>query len=80
MTRERFAWLVCSVLLVMLAFQLPGSIAQRDDDYTWVRTLVEVHRQIYNNYVEPVDDADLKEKAVEGMLTDLDPYTNYIPP
>jgi carboxyl-terminal processing protease len=68
------------VLLAVLAFQLPGSIAQRDDDYAWVRTLVQVHRQVVNNYVEPVDDAKLKERSVEGMLSELDPYTNYIPP
>jgi carboxyl-terminal processing protease len=80
MSRERVGWLVSIALLVVLAFQLPGTLAQRDDDYTWIRTLTEVHRQIYNNYVEPVNDANLKEKAIEGMLTDLDPYTNYIAP
>jgi carboxyl-terminal processing protease len=55
-------------------------MAQRDDDYAWVRTLVEVHRQVVNNYVEPVDDTQLKEKAIEGMLSDLDPFTDYFPP
>src|ERR1700722_11336174 len=82
MKRERFAWLVSVVLLAVLAFQLPGTLAQRDDDYAWVRTLVEVHRQIVNNYVEPVDDNKLKVNAIEGMLkpADLDPYTIYIPP
>jgi carboxyl-terminal processing protease len=80
MNRERLAWIVSVALLVILAFQLPGSMAQRDDDYDWVRTLVEVHRQVLNNYVEPVDDTQLRDKAVQGMLSELDPFTNYIPP
>jgi carboxyl-terminal processing protease len=80
MNRERAAWLISIVLLCILTFQLPGSIAQRDDDYAWVRTLVQVHRLVANNWVESVDDVKLKEKAVEGMLSDLDPYTIYIPP
>jgi hypothetical protein len=46
MNRERMAWLVSIALLAMLAFQLPGSLAQRDDDYAFVRTLVEIHRQV----------------------------------
>jgi carboxyl-terminal processing protease len=80
MNRERAAWLISVVLLAILAFQLPGSWAQRSDDYDWVRTLVEVHRQVLDNYVEPVNDQDLKEKAIEGMLGDLDPFSNYFPP
>jgi carboxyl-terminal processing protease len=79
MTRERAAWLISVVLLAVLAFQLPGSVAQRDDDYAWVRTLVEVHRQVVANYVEPVDDDKLKEHAIDGMLSELDPYTVYVP-
>jgi carboxyl-terminal processing protease len=80
MNRERAAWLISVILLAILAFQLPGSLAQRNDDYDWVRTLVEVHRQVVDNYVEPVNDDDLKEKSIEGMLGVLDPFTDYIPP
>ena len=42
MSRERVAWLVSVVLLAVLAFQLPGTFAQRDDEYAWVRTIVEI--------------------------------------
>jgi carboxyl-terminal processing protease len=81
MNRERLAWLVSVVLLAILAFQLPGSLAQRDDDFAWVRTLEEVHRQILQNYVDPVDDSSLKQHAIDGMLGTLDdPFTDYIPP
>jgi carboxyl-terminal processing protease len=81
MNRERLAWLISIILLAMLAFQLPGTLGQRDDEYAWVRTIVEIHREILDNYVDPVDDALLKQKAIDGMLGALDdPYTVYIPP
>ncbi|MGD0388538.1 MAG: S41 family peptidase [Tepidisphaeraceae bacterium] len=81
MNRERLAWLISILLLALLAFQLPGTLAQRDDEYSWVRTVVEIHRQILESYVDPVDDSLLKDKAIEGMLGALDdPYTVYVPP
>ncbi|HTW93853.1 MAG TPA: S41 family peptidase [Tepidisphaeraceae bacterium] len=80
MKRERIAWMLSFVLLCILAFNLPGSWGQRDDDYSFVRTLVDIHRQIDTNYVEPVNDSDLRLKAINGMMSDLDPFSIYIPP
>lgn len=80
MNRERLAWTVSVILLAMLAFQLPGSFAQRDDDYAFVRTLVDIHRHVAGNYVDPVDESKLRASAIEGMLTELDPFTTYVPP
>jgi carboxyl-terminal processing protease len=80
MNRERLAWTMSVVLLAVLAFQLPGSLAQRDDDYSFVRTLVDIHRQVASSYVEPVEEPKLREGAIEGMLGQLDPFTMYVPP
>jgi carboxyl-terminal processing protease len=81
MSRERFAWLISVVLLAILAFSLPGTLGQREDDFAWMRPIMEIHREILDNYVDPVDDATLKQKAIEGMLGALDdPYTIYVPP
>jgi carboxyl-terminal processing protease len=81
MSRERFAWLVSVLLLAILAFHLPGTLGQRDDEYAWVRTVVEIHREILDNYVDAVDDSALKKGAIDGMLGALeDPYTVYVPP
>src|SRR5213076_2843162 len=52
----------------------------RDDDYTFVRTLVDIHRQVSTNYVEPVDEDKLREAAIDGMLSPLDPFSIYVPP
>lgn len=80
MNRERLAWTISVALIAMLAFQLPGSLAQRDDDYSFVRTLVDIHRQVTANYVDVVDETRLREAAIEGMLGQLDPFTMYVPP
>src|SRR4051812_25007140 len=80
MHRERFAWSVSVVLVTLLAFQIPGSFAQRDDDYAFVRTLVDIHRQVASNYVDKVDEEKLRQGAIAGMLEQLDPYSVYVPP
>src|SRR5688500_9402505 len=80
MHREKLAWVVSVVLVAVLAFQLPGSMATRDDDYAWVGTLVEVHRRVVDNYVEPVNEDELRKGAINGLLGELDQYTLYVPP
>ncbi|HZN69777.1 MAG TPA: S41 family peptidase [Tepidisphaeraceae bacterium] len=80
MNRERFAWITSVVLVALLAFQLPGTLAHRDDDYAFVGTLMTVHRHLVDNYAEPVDEEKLRKGAIDGMLGQLDPYTVYVPP
>ncbi len=79
MNRERFAWLFCGVVLCFLALQVPGTFAQRDDDMRFVRTLVDIYRQVGVNYVEGVEEVKLQQAAINGMLSSLDPHTMYIP-
>src|SRR5438045_1519335 len=79
MKREKFGWIVSAVLVALLAFQIPGSLAQRDDDYSFVRTLVDIHRQVSMNYVDPVDEDHLRQGAIDGMLGELDPFSVYVP-
>jgi carboxyl-terminal processing protease len=40
--------------------------------------LVAVYQLIKANYVEPVDDNKLLKGAIDGMLTSLDPHSNYL--
>ncbi len=80
MNREKIAWMVSIVLIALLAFQIPRTLARRDDDYTFVRTLIDIHRQVSTNYVEPVDEQELQQGAIDGMLGKLDPYSVYVPP
>jgi len=80
MKREKMAWMVSIALVAILALQLPGTLAQRDDDYSFVRTLIDIHRQVASNYVDSVDESKLREGAIDGMLGQLDPFTVYVPP
>ena len=78
MNRERTAWVVSFLLLAVTAFRNPTS-AQRDSDYQFVRTLVDINRQVSANYVERVDEGKLEKAAIDGMLNQLDPFTVYVP-
>src|ERR1700759_2327279 len=80
MNREKLAWSVTVLLIALLAFQIPHGMAQRDNDYSFVRTLVDIHRQVTNNYVEQPDESKMENGAITGMLGQLDPFTVYVPP
>jgi carboxyl-terminal processing protease len=43
-----------------------------------LRTFVEVFDRVQRFYVEPVNDRELIEKAIEGMVSSLDPHSNYL--
>lgn len=80
MKRERIVWTVSVLLMSILALNLSYSFAARDDEYAFVRRLIDIQRQVLNNYVDPVQEPDLQQAAIDGMLDKLDPYTVYIPP
>jgi len=43
-----------------------------------LRRLTEVYGRIKRDYVEDVDDKELLENAIRGMLTGLDPHSDYL--
>jgi len=43
-----------------------------------LRTFTEIFAKIKSDYVEPVDDKELLENAVRGMLEGLDPHSTYL--
>lgn len=51
-----------------------------EDYYELFHLLADTLDQIERNYVKDVDRRDLVEAAIRGMLSELDPYSNYIPP
>jgi carboxyl-terminal processing protease len=44
-----------------------------------LRTFTDVFSQIRRNYVEEVDDKTLLNAAINGMLSELDPHSTYLP-
>ncbi len=79
MNRERTAWVLSFLLLAVMAFRNPTA-AQRDSDYRFVRTIVDINRQVSAHYVDNVDESRLEKAAIDGMLNQLDPFTMYVPP
>ena len=43
-----------------------------------LRAFSEIFGRIKNNYVEPVDDKELLQNAIRGMLSGLDPHSTYL--
>jgi carboxyl-terminal processing protease len=62
-----------------------GVLAERErvaDSLPWeeARLLAEVLERVKQEYVEPVEDRTLIESAVRGMVTDLDPHSQFLDP
>jgi carboxyl-terminal processing protease len=45
-----------------------------------LRTFTEIFDRIRSSYVEPVDDKTLLQYAIDGMLSNLDPHSDYLLP
>src|SRR3954471_3344292 len=50
----------------------------RAETYRLLTLFGDVFERIRAEYVEPVNDRDVVENAINGMLTGLDPHSNYM--
>ena len=61
-----------------------GVLAEKNDSAALpleeLRTFAEVFEKIKNDYVEPVQDKELLNHAIRGMLSGLDPHSSYLEP
>lgn len=57
-----------------------GTEGPSDEYYELMRIFVDTFEQIDRNYVKDVDRRELLEAALRGMLSKLDPYSDYISP
>jgi len=74
------------LVLAVLLLVVPGARAQddpaqrRQEFYDNLKILGDVYERVINNYVDEVDPHEVMKAAVEGMLSDLDEHSNYLPP
>lgn len=54
--------------------------AAADERYTDIQNFAKVLNMIQQYYVEEVDTKKLLNGAIRGMMRELDPHTNYLPP
>ncbi|MFZ2632254.1 MAG: S41 family peptidase [Desulfosalsimonadaceae bacterium] len=77
-----------NVLLVMLtgtvvvsATCVYGALTKNSNEtYEGLKLFSDVIAEIENSYVEPVKTKDLIEKAIQGMVSSLDPHSAFLPP
>jgi carboxyl-terminal processing protease len=81
MTR-RFLLSLLSWGLLVSTLTVPASAAPQDESeyYDLFSTLVDTIDQVDRNYVKDLDRRELLEAAIRGVLSKLDPYSNYIGP
>jgi len=75
------------IIGVVLGFSLSigggligGAAAPSKEEQAWEQTrlFAEVLERVKRDYVEPLDDAELLESAIRGMVSDLDPHSQYL--
>ena len=54
--------------------------ASSDETYKGLKTFADVIEYIEKNYVDEVEPKDLIEKAIQGMVSSLDPHSSLLPP
>ena len=82
-TRGILVLVVGTILGLGLSFGgelLKLSAPDKPDDLTWeqARLFAEVMERIKQDYVEPIDDRELVESAIRGMVSDLDAHSEYL--
>jgi carboxyl-terminal processing protease len=73
--------LAASALCLGLAVATPAALAQGNtsaDTYRQLNLFGDVFERVRAEYVEEVSDQDLIESAINGMLTSLDPHSNFL--
>lgn len=78
MGRRETLWIVIIVLLLGLSIGPAG--AKKDALYPEFGLLAEMIHKIRMNYVEDVDEEQLIRDALAGVVSNLDPYSQYLPP
>jgi len=71
------AWLALSPYSAMAA-DTPAPASSTSDTYRLLHLFGDVFENVRSQYVEPVSDEELIEAALNGMLTSLDPHSNYM--
>ena len=69
--------LAVAALLYLLAVPGPG-MAASSETYEQLELFGDIFERVRAQYVDEVDDGDLIESAINGMLRALDPHSSYL--
>jgi len=72
---------LCALLTCLATTQAEDQSSKKEpSDYELMSTFVEAFERVESSYVRDIDRRELMEAAIQGMLSHLDQYSNYIPP
>ena len=67
------------ILLLVYTFALPSNaVSKNKETYEYLDLFGQIFDRVRSGYVEEVTDEELIEKAIDGMLTGLDPHSGYM--
>ena len=68
----------CITLLIFLSSFTAQSASKNKETYEYLDLFGQIFDKVRSEYVEEVTDQELIEKAIDGMLTGLDPHSGYM--
>ena len=68
----------CIVFLIFLGSFSAQSASKNKETYEYLDLFGQIFDRVRSQYVEEVTDQELIEKAIDGMLTGLDPHSGYM--
>jgi carboxyl-terminal processing protease len=81
LARSAAAALLAVQLAIALVAAPPPALAEPEENLLErLKTFNDILRLVRTNYVEEVDGAKLVDGAIEGLLRELDPHSNYLDP
>ncbi len=67
------------ILVILVIFSWPSKGYSSDEEkYKYLDLFGQVFDRVRSSYVEEISDKELIEKAIDGMLTGLDPHSGYM--
>ncbi len=75
--KQLFKTTAFAIGFVCVTFAAP-SMAAKTETYNQLNLFADVFERIRSQYVKDVDDEELIEAAINGMLTSLDPHSTYL--
>ncbi|MEM9062838.1 MAG: S41 family peptidase [Pseudomonadota bacterium] len=82
--RKTMMAMMAGVALGAMVPMMVSTVTAQDNSakntYAYLDLFGDIFERVRSNYVEEVDEQQLIEAAIEGMLTSLDPHSSYLPP
>ena len=68
------------IIIIFLIYFFPSSVFSKNDLYEKIDLFGEVLENIKKDYVDDVDQSEMMDSAINGVLQSLDPYSAYMSP